>query len=89
MCSLTMCMNELFFPLLIVAQSANVHLLLAIYLWKWSEYFSGKAPCASHKAGLQDQTVIYIKKKKDNKLLEESIEQEGEIQIVKAHKADN
>lgn len=51
-------------------------------------YCSGKAPSAFHEAGLQDQTTI-SKKFEDNKLLEENSEQEEEIQIARAHKADD
>lgn len=44
------------------------------------EYCSGKAPCASQKASLQDQTTV-SNKSEDNKLLKETIEQGEERQM--------
>lgn len=52
------------------------------------EYCSGKALSATHEADLQDQKII-SKKCEDNKLLKENVEQEEEIQIARAHKADD
>jgi len=49
---------------------------------------SRKASSTSHKAGLQDQTII-SKNCEGNKLLKESIEQEEEMQIARAYKADD